>query len=125
MQHELKIYPNFFNAIASGKKLFEIRKNDRDFQVGDVILLRERDRIKYSGRSLLVRITYKLDDEFIGLAPGYTALGIQIIGDSMPRRNKGNRYICRHCGSIVKIGHNFCHECGYRLLWDSLEDQEE
>jgi ASC-1-like (ASCH) protein len=35
--HELKIKREYFNAIKSGEKTFEIRKNDRDFQVGDIV----------------------------------------------------------------------------------------
>lgn len=79
MEHELKIYPKYFDAIINGEKMFEIRKNDRGFCVGDTILLREWDNIKYSGHELKVVITYILDDKFIGLSPGYVALGIKII----------------------------------------------
>ncbi|MEG0259568.1 MAG: DUF3850 domain-containing protein [Lysinibacillus sp.] len=35
--HDLKILPEYLEAVVSGKKTFEIRKNDRDFQVGDRI----------------------------------------------------------------------------------------
>lgn len=76
--HELKIYPHYFNAILDGNKKFEIRKNDRNFQKGDNILLREWDNIKYSGRTIFVTITYILDDRFVGLAEGYVALGIEV-----------------------------------------------
>lgn len=31
MDHELKIYPKYFDAILSGEKTFEIRRNDRGF----------------------------------------------------------------------------------------------
>lgn len=76
--HELKIYPHYFNAILDRNKKFEIRKNDRNFQKGDNILLREWDNIKYSGRTIFVTITYILDDRFVGLAEGYVALGIEV-----------------------------------------------
>lgn len=35
--HELKIKQEYWDAIRSGIKPFEIRKNDRDFQVGDIV----------------------------------------------------------------------------------------
>lgn len=76
--HELKIYPHYFNAILDRNKKFEIRKNDRNFQKGDNILLREWDNIKYSGRTIFAEITYILDDNFIGLTEGYVALGIKV-----------------------------------------------
>lgn len=58
--HELKIYPKYFEAILDGKKTFEIRKDDRDFQVGDSIVLKEWDNIKYSGREIQAIIKYML-----------------------------------------------------------------
>lgn len=76
--HYLKIYPKYFNAVLNGKKTFELRKNDRGFQVGDDILLREWDNISYSGREILAEITYILDDSFVGLEKGYVILGIKM-----------------------------------------------
>jgi len=37
MLHRLKIKPCYLLRILDGSKTFEIRKNDRDFQVGDTI----------------------------------------------------------------------------------------
>ena len=74
MTHELKTYPKYFQETIEGNKLFEIRKNDRDFQVGDVLILKEWDNIKYSGREIGVVVRYVLRD-FIGLQEGYVALG--------------------------------------------------
>ena len=51
MIHELKIQSEYFVAVNNKTKTFEIRKNDRDFKVGDKILLREIDSCgKYTGR---------------------------------------------------------------------------
>ena len=76
--HELKIYKKYFNAILDGRKKFEIRRNDRGFQVGDNVILREWDNIKYSGRTIYATITYVLDDKFIGLSDGYVAVGLEV-----------------------------------------------
>ena len=39
--HELKILPEYFEALASGTKTFEIVLNDREYKVGDLLILRE------------------------------------------------------------------------------------
>lgn len=71
MIHELKIYPKYFEKVLDGTKTFEARKNDRGFQVGDTVILKEFDNIKYSGREIQVEITYILDDTFDGVPKGY------------------------------------------------------
>lgn len=76
MEHELKIYPQYFDAIISGKKTFEVRKNDRKFHVGDVLVLKEWDNINYSGRTVRANVTYMIDDKFVGISPGYVVMGI-------------------------------------------------
>lgn len=45
IEHELKILPQFYNAVTSHRKTFEIRKDDRDYQVGDgeVIITNKAD----------------------------------------------------------------------------------
>lgn len=41
-----------------------------------------------------------------------------------PRYNNGKHikswYTCRNCGHTVEIGHNYCPNCGYTLLWDGV-----
>lgn len=60
MIHELKIFPEYFDAVISGKKTFEIRKDDRPFKVGDLLALNEYDGQRYTGNSCLVYIDYIL-----------------------------------------------------------------
>lgn len=43
MNHELKIWPQYYRRVADGSKTFEIRDNDRGFQAGDTVRLREWD----------------------------------------------------------------------------------
>lgn len=42
-EHELKTWPVYFARLLSGEKTFEIRKDDRGFQAGDYLVLREFD----------------------------------------------------------------------------------
>lgn len=59
--HELKCWPQFFDAIAEGRKRHDLRRShDRDFEVGDRLRLREFDprEQEYTGREQVVRVTY-------------------------------------------------------------------
>jgi len=60
--HGLKTCPEYFNAVISGEKTFEIRKNDRPYHKGDLLALNEFDGQYYTGNSCLVFIDYILDD---------------------------------------------------------------
>ncbi len=61
--HDLKSWPEFFAPLADGTKAFEVRNNDRHFNVGDVLHLREWDDRNgtYTGRSIKKRVTYILE----------------------------------------------------------------
>ena len=65
MTHKLKILPEFFAPVVKGDKTFEIRKNDRNFKVGDLVRLLEYnpETQRYSGQHCLVYITYILNSK--------------------------------------------------------------
>jgi hypothetical protein len=74
--HELKTWPEYFQAVWDCRKTFEVRKDDRGFRVGDRLLLREwSPEGGYTGRQLTARVRYVLAD-FEGLAPGWVVMGI-------------------------------------------------
>jgi hypothetical protein len=54
--------PEYFNAIVEGRKNFEVRYNDRGFQVNDILRLREHTGEEYTGRVIEAEVTYLLDD---------------------------------------------------------------
>ena len=78
MIHELKVWPEFFDALETGAKPFEVRLDDRCFAVRDTLILREWDnnQCAYTGREVRRLVTYKLDDWRFGLQPGYCVLGL-------------------------------------------------
>lgn len=81
MVHELKISPAYFEDVISGRKTFEVRKNDRDFRENDYVALKEfridaPDGMQYTGRSAIYRITYILDNPEFCKA-GYVVMGIE------------------------------------------------
>ena len=45
MIHVLKTKERYFQEVVDGNKRFEIRNNDRDFQKGDIVKLREVDEL--------------------------------------------------------------------------------
>lgn len=55
--HKLKIHPPFFASVKRGDKPFEIRKNDRNFKVGDVLELEEWIPCEVCSATGLVRAT--------------------------------------------------------------------
>jgi uncharacterized protein YqfB (UPF0267 family) len=76
--HKLKIWPQFFEAILSGEKTFEVRSNDRDFQQGEFLQLREFDKTKqsFTGRTLLRRVNY-VAKNLHGVDPNFVVMSIE------------------------------------------------
>lgn len=76
MLHDLKIWPEHFNAIKAGDKTFEVRKDDRGFRVGEYLLLREwaPDTKAYTGRILVRRIS--LVHRGLGMVGSYVVLAL-------------------------------------------------
>lgn len=103
--HELKVIPPYFDALVSGSKTFEVRKNDRAYQRGDVLILREwhpeqtnaarwceHDGCRFHTQAFghwakcretvkrVVSFVYAGDPRFGGIEPGYVVLGLQRAG---------------------------------------------
>jgi hypothetical protein len=74
--HELKIWPVFFEAIFVGHKKCEFRINDRDFQVGDLLILREYhpQTESFTGREIHKYVSHML--ELLDFSPGYVILSL-------------------------------------------------
>ena len=92
MIHQLKTDPEMFDAVAAGTKTFEIRKNDRNYQVDDVLVLcktlftgaqmaphpeKMSAALVYTGEIILAQVTHILHGPMYGLAEGWSIMSIQ------------------------------------------------
>ena len=84
--HELKTDPDVFDAVAAGLKTFEIRYNDRNYQVGDQLLLR---KTRHTGEEMKngkpleymddygATVSHILRGPCYGLADGWVILSLE------------------------------------------------
>lgn len=94
MIHRIKTWPEYFQEIKSGNKTFELRKNDRNYKIGDILLLQEYKLIGlnkatqkiegvYTGEQLKAQVTYILIHEILhnsfGLEKGHCIMSIKLI----------------------------------------------
>lgn len=77
--HQIKLAAMFFDDVASGRKSFEIRKNDRGYKVGDILEMMEFKSGKETGRMVRVKVTYMME-EYTGIEEGYCVMGIERCG---------------------------------------------
>lgn len=70
-----KILPEYFDSVKERVKNFEIRLDEDDIQVGDLVFLAEWNGT-YTGRYVVRRVEYVLRNcEQFGLMPGYCIIG--------------------------------------------------
>lgn len=89
--HDLKCVPSQFEAVLSGEKPWEFRENDRDFMVGDELVLREWDPAsprcgsrrkgdeKYTGRAIRARVVYVLHGGRFGIPAGFCIMTLDCV----------------------------------------------
>ena len=70
-----KIYPKYFKAVQDCEKNFELRLDEDDIQVGDLLVLKEWDGF-YAGHKIRRYVKYVLRDcPELGLMAGYCIIG--------------------------------------------------
>lgn len=77
MTHELKIKYEFAQLHFTGKKNWELRKNDRNFKVGDTIRFKILEFEESSNWSYERTITNVFEDTTLGLQEGFAILSIE------------------------------------------------
>jgi ASC-1-like (ASCH) protein len=80
VEHQLKIKQCYLYHILEGRKTFEVRKNDRDFQVGDTIKFLPLEDDNYNVYDIVSPVsTYKINyvlSDFGGLQQNHVCLAI-------------------------------------------------
>lgn len=79
--HELKCWPELFEPLSEGIKTFEVRKDDRGYEVGDALILKEWDPEKkeYTGDGVLARVNYILPGGQFGVEEGFVIMAVTVL----------------------------------------------
>lgn len=87
-EHKLKTWPVYFDAIKRGEKNFDVRRDDRGFQKGDILILQRTGEDSHNhftvdydchGKAhheIRKVITYILTGGQLGIEPGFVVLGL-------------------------------------------------
>lgn len=78
--HQIRIAATFYEDVASGRKSFELRKNDRNYKDGDILEMMEFKEGKNTGREIKAIVTYLLED-YTGIEEGYCIMGIKVLDE--------------------------------------------
>jgi len=109
--HNLKTWPEFFQAVKRGDKTFEERVNDRGYEVNDTLTLQEfdPDKQEYTGDELVKRVPYLLREP-------YAKDGHVIMSLAEANRCDSCRWNYEACTYLM-----VCHECEKGSNWRKIE----
>lgn len=101
--HELKTWPVPFDAVASGLKTWELRLNDRDYQVGDTLhLLRfDPDQARFTDGEIKRVVTWMLIGPAFGLPEGYCIM--TLAAAPSPEAEGAALLPCPFCGGLARL----------------------
>ena len=68
----------YYEDVKSGKKSFELRKNDRGYKQGDILKMLEYAEGAWTGRQIIAEVTYLLEN-YAGIEEGYCIMAIKVI----------------------------------------------
>ena len=76
MIHDIKCIEPFYSEAEEGKKSFELRKNDRNYKVGDILCQWQFVDGQITGKNFCQKVIYLLQD-FTGLVEGFCIMGVE------------------------------------------------
>lgn len=130
--HTLKEGEPGYSDVVSGKKRFEIRLNDADFQVGDLLMICQFINKNFTGLDIEKKVSY-IQKDCEGLREGYVILGLEDCGNAVDSsavavkvQREGFDFLsrsmfgdCPHCGKHITSDKSAerCSECGSPIRW--------
>jgi len=78
-KHRLKSWPAQYRAVCAGGKTAEFRKEDREIEIGDILVLLEYDSATetFSGQEREVEVTHLVRGPSFDIPEGYAVLSIK------------------------------------------------
>jgi hypothetical protein len=97
--HKLKTDPKVFKDVEAGLKPFDIRLNDRNYAVGDTLVLMRTKHshnqmvkdgwpLIYTGEQLERKVTYMLEGPCYGLKKGWVIMTLEAIPEKKTAKKK-------------------------------------
>lgn len=79
--HNLKTWPDVFQKVRDGLKPWEVRRNDRDFQTGDLLILEEWDPVDmvHTGRFIKAKAGFIMYGGQFGLPEDMCVITLETI----------------------------------------------
>lgn len=76
--HELKTLESNFKDVVTSKMTFQLRKSDRDFTIGDILVLKEFDGQYLTGNIQVAKVNNTLSHDE-GIREGFVLLNIKLL----------------------------------------------
>lgn len=91
VEHVLKTLPDYWDAVDRSEKNFEVRRDDRGFQKGDVLILQRLKKHPFTPGVMIIerhgsdnspceirrKVIYILTGGQLGIEPGYVVMGLK------------------------------------------------
>ncbi|ENC41856.1 ASCH domain protein [Escherichia coli P0299917.5] len=112
--HEVKLHAKYFDLVLEGKKRAEFRKNDRNYERGDTLILHEWVQGVFTGRKVEARITDVTD--LSDWLEDYVLLSIELLNTGAYKIVNWKELSER--GLVFRINHEIMHQLGLAVMYE-------
>ena len=112
--HEVKLHAKYFDLVLEGKKRAEFRKNDRNYERGDTLILYEWVQGVFTGRKVEARITDVTD--LSDWLEDYVLLSIELLNTGAYEIVNWKELSER--GLVFRINHEIMHQLGLAVMYE-------